>query len=105
MRWRRWSLPGRRSIRSKRNSRFRRSSRIIRGRSVLRISTNYSISSSWKKGTDLYRMPAPDIRQFTAANPGLMTLEGTNQYLLGRDEITVVDVALSGRNLDGIIEQ
>lgn len=51
-------------------------------------------------------MPAAEIRQFTAANPGLMTLEGTNQYLLGRDEITVVDVALSsGRNIDGIIEQ
>jgi glyoxylase-like metal-dependent hydrolase (beta-lactamase superfamily II) len=46
------------------------------------------------------------IRHFTAANPGYLTLEGTNQYLLGRDEITVVDVALSSRdNIDGIIEQ
>ena len=49
--------------------------------------------------------PGP-IRHVTAANPGYLTLEGTNQYLLGRDEITVVDVALSSRdNIDGIIEQ
>jgi glyoxylase-like metal-dependent hydrolase (beta-lactamase superfamily II) len=46
------------------------------------------------------------IRHFTAGNPGYLTLEGTNQYLLGRDAITVVDVALSSRgNIDGIIEQ
>ena len=37
----------------------------------------------------------PAIRHVTASNPGLMTLEGTNQYLLGKEEITVVDVALS----------
>jgi glyoxylase-like metal-dependent hydrolase (beta-lactamase superfamily II) len=48
----------------------------------------------------------PAIRHVTASNPGLLTLEGTNQYLLGKEEITVVDVALSaGRNIDGIIEQ
>ncbi len=48
----------------------------------------------------------PAIRHVTASNPGLLTLEGTNQYLLGKEEITVVDVALSsGRNIDGIIER
>ncbi len=41
---------------------------------------------------------------FTAANPGYMTLEGTNQYLLGREKITVIDVALpAAENIDGIL--
>lgn len=46
------------------------------------------------------------IRHFTAANPGYMTLDGTNQYLLGKNDITVIDVALSSRqNITGILEQ
>ena len=50
--------------------------------------------------------PLKTIRHFTAANPGYMTLEGTNQYLLGKNEITVIDVALPSReNIDGILKQ
>jgi glyoxylase-like metal-dependent hydrolase (beta-lactamase superfamily II) len=48
----------------------------------------------------------PHIRWFTADNPGYMTDKGTNQYLLGREEITIIDVALSSeQNMNGIMEK
>jgi len=44
-----------------------------------------------------------ELRVVTAPNPGFMTADGTNQYFLGRDRLTLIDAALGvGPNLDKI---
>ncbi len=34
---------------------------------------------------------APDVRRLTAPNPGVMTGPGTNSYILGNDELALID--------------
>ena len=34
---------------------------------------------------------APDVRRVTAPNPGVMTGPGTNSYILGNDELALID--------------
>jgi glyoxylase-like metal-dependent hydrolase (beta-lactamase superfamily II) len=34
---------------------------------------------------------APDVRRLTAPNPGMMTGPGTNSYILGNDELALID--------------
>ncbi|MDP9228065.1 MAG: MBL fold metallo-hydrolase [Actinomycetota bacterium] len=36
-------------------------------------------------------MAAPDVERLTAPNPGAMTLDGTNTYVVGRDPAVVID--------------
>src|SRR5688572_25913942 len=71
---------------------------------LLLHSSNRLLAES--EAAETHTMTPKHIRHFTANNPGYMTLQGTNQYVVGRAGVLVIDVALSAdSNLDGIIEQ
>jgi glyoxylase-like metal-dependent hydrolase (beta-lactamase superfamily II) len=79
---------------------------LAKGSLALLVNINRFLPSSVcaAKGTS---MPTPaHIGKFTANNPGIMTLQGTNQYIVGKEGALVIDVALSAdSNMDGILEQ
>jgi glyoxylase-like metal-dependent hydrolase (beta-lactamase superfamily II) len=66
---------------------------------------NRKLSSAHTTERNAMATPA-HIGRFTANNPGIMTLQGTNQYIVGKESALVIDVALSAdSNMDGILEQ
>lgn len=77
------------------------------GKGSLALFCAGAVSRGEPRAAEGMKMATPDfIGKFTANNPGIMTLQGTNQYVVGRDGVIVIDVALSAdSNLDGIIEQ
>jgi glyoxylase-like metal-dependent hydrolase (beta-lactamase superfamily II) len=65
-----------------------------------------SITSKLESAESSIMATPNHIRHYTANNPGIMTLQGTNQYVVGKESVLVIDVALSAdSNMDGIIEQ
>jgi glyoxylase-like metal-dependent hydrolase (beta-lactamase superfamily II) len=68
---------------------------------------SYQLFGRDANGAERPAMTTPNfIRHYTANNPGIMTLQGTNQYVVGKENVIVIDVALSAdSNLDGILEQ
>jgi len=75
--------------------------------SLALLFTGGRVFDSTIRAGEVPTMATPEhIRKFTADNPGIMTLQGTNQYVVGKEAVVVIDVALSAdSNMDGIIEQ
>ena len=85
----------------------RREALAILGQASLALLTELKSLSTIVHAAENPTMAEPNhIRHFTANNPGIMTLQGTNQYVVGKESVVVIDVALSeDSNMDGIIEQ
>jgi glyoxylase-like metal-dependent hydrolase (beta-lactamase superfamily II) len=85
----------------------RREALALLGQSSLALFFAQSFGRSGALAAEGNPMATPDfIGKFTANNPGLMTLQGTNQYIVGKESGLVIDVALSAdSNMDGILEQ
>ena len=85
----------------------RRKALAILGKTSLALSFGNSIYHGNGIAAERTAMTTSEfIGKFTANNPGIMTLQGTNQYIVGRETGLVIDVALSAdSNMDGIIEQ
>ena len=85
----------------------RREALAVLGKSSLALFFAPSFLRSGALAAEGIPMATPDfIGKFTANNPGIMTLQGTNQYIVGKESGLVIDVALSAdSNMDGIIEQ
>lgn len=75
------------------------------GAALLLTDSRRTLASEEPVRRPLVKAPA-HIRHFTAANPGYMTLQGTNQYVVGKDNVVVIDVALgTDVNMNGILEE
>lgn len=86
----------------------RREALALLGKSSLALLCGFHpISRRGAEAAEKLSMATPNyIRRFTADNPGIMTLQGTNQYVVGKENVVVIDVALGAdSNMDGIIEQ
>ena len=85
----------------------RREALATMGKASLAILAEFIHIISKLQSAERPTMATPDrIRHYTANNPGIMTLQGTNQYVVGKENVLVIDVALSAdSNMDGIIEQ
>jgi len=85
----------------------RRKALAVMGKSSLALFFANSLFRGAGRAAEGTAMSTPAyIGKFTANNPGIMTLQGTNQYIVGKASGLVIDVALSAdSNMDGILEQ
>ena len=69
----------------------RREALRIFGKTGLALLFERILFSSVSAAEELVMTTPNHIRHFTANNPGIMTLQGTNQYVVGKDNVLVID--------------